>query len=106
MEQGCQIGIFLDQKSIFWYILEGLGAKIFGLFYAHVLFFKLTFTYICGHLDIFWALGIYFPRFGMLYREKSGSPGTECVLAAAGKAFRGNLEDTLARKRLIEKKCS
>jgi hypothetical protein len=40
--------------------------------------------YIFGHLVHFmafwyflWLFGIFFPRFGMLYQEKSGSPDGE-----------------------------
>jgi hypothetical protein len=39
----------------------------FFVFYEHLFIF-------CGHLDILCSLGIYFPRFGMLYQEKSGNP--------------------------------
>jgi ABC-type dipeptide/oligopeptide/nickel transport system permease component len=49
-----------------------------GTFYGHSVNSP-TFWYIlwlfylfCGHL-------VYFPRFGMLYQEKSGNPGAEYI---------------------------
>jgi hypothetical protein len=41
----------------------------FGIFYSHL-------VYIFNvHLVILSSFGIFFPRFGILYQEKSGNPG-------------------------------
>jgi hypothetical protein len=47
-----------------------------GIFYDHLVYFTAIenilwpFHIYCGHL-------VYFPRFGTLYQEKSGNPGSE-----------------------------
>jgi hypothetical protein len=43
----------------------------FGILYCHLVFF------IAIPL-IFWLFGIYFPRFGKYYKEKSGNPAFGC----------------------------
>jgi hypothetical protein len=60
-----------------------------GVYYGHLVYFvaiwdiSWLFGTFCGHLvyfvaiwDISWLFGIFFPRFGMLYQEKSGNPAT------------------------------
>jgi hypothetical protein len=49
-----------------------------------------TFGLICGHLKYFYGHVVYlviiwyiFPRFGMLYQEKSGNPDTLAVFISA-----------------------
>jgi hypothetical protein len=49
-----------------WYILY-----IFDLFYAHLMLFYV-------HLVYFVVIWYMFPRFGILYQEKSGTPGSHC----------------------------
>jgi hypothetical protein len=56
-----------------WYIvwpLEDLAMEDVGKFSAYLLYF----TSIC--LFYFMEIWEYFSRFGMLYKEKSGNPGT------------------------------
>jgi hypothetical protein len=49
-----------------------------GIFYVHLVHFTaignilLPFGILCGHL-------VFFPRFGMLYQEKSGNPDVHIV---------------------------
>jgi hypothetical protein len=66
-------GLFSNQKSQFWQILEVLAMEESGIFYCHLVNFPAiwyslwNFDALCGHL-------VYFPRFGILYHEKSGNP--------------------------------
>jgi hypothetical protein len=56
--------------------LEGLEMENVGIFIAILSILPLN--GICyGHLAHFGAILVYFSRFGMLYREKSGNPGAE-----------------------------
>jgi hypothetical protein len=71
---------FSNQKSRLFQILEGLAMEDVGIFYDHFVYFTAKwyilwpFGAVCGHL-------VYiFPRFGMLYREKSGNPGLGAFL--------------------------
>jgi hypothetical protein len=65
--------MFLNQKSKFVLILEGLAMEHVGIFYGHLVHFTVfcyilwTFGIVCGNL-------FYFSRFGILYQEKSGNP--------------------------------
>jgi hypothetical protein len=73
LAQGCQMVYFKTKNRNFVYILEGLvmediGVCTFGLDYGHLIYFK----------DIWYILrqfGIFSPNFGILFQEKSGSPG-------------------------------
>jgi hypothetical protein len=56
-------GIFLNQKSRFGQILEGLAMESAGILYVHLVYF----------MDVWYI----FPRFGVLYQEKSGNPDFE-----------------------------
>jgi hypothetical protein len=78
-----------------WYILLQFGMFMlcpFGIFYCNLviccghLVFDVAIWYMlwpfgicCGHLvyvvAIWYILWYIFPRFGMLYKEKSGNPG-------------------------------
>jgi hypothetical protein len=66
---------FQTQNPNFGYILVGLAMEYLGTFYDHLVYFTAfgnilwSFDILCGHL-------VYFPRFGILYQEKSGNPGT------------------------------
>jgi hypothetical protein len=55
----------------FWRNLAMEGASIL---YVHFAYF-MTIWYFCGNLVFVRLFGISFPRFGMLYQEKSGNPG-------------------------------
>jgi hypothetical protein len=55
-------GIFLNQKSRFGQILEGLAMEKVGIFMS-----------IWSSLWPFDIFGKYFSHFGMLYQEKSGN---------------------------------
>jgi hypothetical protein len=65
--------LFLNQKSKFGKILEGLAVEDVCIIYGHFVHFTVFY--------IVWAFGIvcrnlvYFSRFGILYLEKSGNPG-------------------------------
>jgi hypothetical protein len=50
-DQGCQMFCFLNQKSLFWYILEGLGMENLGIFYDHLVYFTAIGNILfCCHL--------------------------------------------------------
>jgi hypothetical protein len=89
------IGIFSNQKSQFGLILWGLAIEDVGLFYGLLVYFTAIWSILrpyglfYGLLVYFVAiwysllqLGTYFPRFGMLYQEKSGNPALTDVLVA------------------------
>jgi hypothetical protein len=76
LEQGCQMVYFQTKNPNLvkfgrvcnvrcWYILLP-----FGKFSIHLLYFVAIW-------DLLRPFGIFFPRFGMLYREKSGNPVLE-----------------------------
>jgi hypothetical protein len=58
--------IFSDQVSQFGYILEGFGMENVATLWGHL-------EYITA---IWWYISklVFFPRFGLLYPEKSGNP--------------------------------
>jgi hypothetical protein len=70
--QGCQmVHIFSNQKSQFVYILECLGIENVGILFGHFTvtwYILLPIGIICGNL-------VYFSHFGILYQDKTGSPG-------------------------------
>jgi hypothetical protein len=69
-------GIVSYQKYQFGYILEGIGMKFFVIFYGHLEHFT-SIWYISWPFGKFWGPLVYPPpRFGMLYREKCGKPGS------------------------------
>jgi hypothetical protein len=45
-----------------------------GKFYGHLVYFT-AIWYIAFSFGVFVAIWVYFSSFGMLYQEKSGSPG-------------------------------
>jgi hypothetical protein len=47
-------GLFKDQKSKFWYILEGLGMENVGIFYGHLVKCMAVWCSLC-------SFGIFFP---------------------------------------------
>jgi hypothetical protein len=68
-DQGCQM-VYFNTKNInlgifwrdlMWKILVNF-CGLFGIFY--------------GHLVMLWSFGKFFPRYGILYEQKSGNP--EC----------------------------
>jgi hypothetical protein len=62
-------GIFANQKSQLWCILEGLGMEHDDPFCGHLVYF-IAIWYIL------WAFGIFNPHIGMLHQEKSGNPAS------------------------------
>jgi hypothetical protein len=64
---------FSDQKSQFGYILEDLGMENVVIYSAHLEYFMII-RYILWNLGNFIAILVFFPRFGILYQEKSGNP--------------------------------
>jgi hypothetical protein len=60
----------------FWMVLQWMMLACFSpfsLFYCHL-------AYFVGTWEILWFFGIFSPRFGLLFQEKSGIP-------AVGKRF-------------------
>jgi hypothetical protein len=88
---GLPDGLFSNQKSKICFILEGLGVNNFDTFYGHLVHLLCFNIFYYGHLVhllcfnifyyghlVYWKVfDIFFPRFGMLYEEKSGIPGDE-----------------------------
>jgi hypothetical protein len=66
-------GLFSDQKSLFGNILEDLGMEYVVLFSGHLEYFK-TIGHILWAFGNFIAIWYILPRFGTLYKEKSGNP--------------------------------
>jgi hypothetical protein len=64
--------ILKRKKSQFGLILEGLTMQDVGIFYGQLVHF----TAIWYTLSISSSFGIFISRFGMLYQEKSGNPGS------------------------------
>jgi hypothetical protein len=56
--------------------LEGLAIENLGIFYDHLVYFT-AIGNIFGHLVYFVVILYIFPRFGILYQEKSGNPVAE-----------------------------
>jgi hypothetical protein len=46
------------------------------MFYGHFVNFYDQMVYFVPMWNILWSFGIFFHRFGMLHREKSGNPGS------------------------------
>jgi hypothetical protein len=55
--------------------LEDLAKEDVGIFYYHLAYFT-SIWYILWQLAIVYGYVVYFSRFGMLYQEKSGNPGS------------------------------
>jgi hypothetical protein len=71
-------GFFSNQKSHFGKILEGLAMEDVGICYGHLVNFP-AIWHILWPFGIFSPILVHFTRFGMLYQEKSGSPGHDPV---------------------------
>jgi hypothetical protein len=72
-------GVFIDQKSQFGYILEGLAMEDVGILETFNLFtakwnILWPFGAFCGHFVHFVVLWYILTSFGKLCREKSGNP--------------------------------
>jgi hypothetical protein len=70
--QGCQMAYF-QTKTLdlgkFWLVLQWkYFIWPFGLFYSYFVYFVAIWYIVCM------CYFVYFPRFGMLYQEKSGNP--------------------------------
>jgi hypothetical protein len=65
-------GIFPNQKHQLGFILEGLAIEDVGILMA-ILSTLGPNCIVHGHLVLFVVILVYFSRFGMLYREKSGN---------------------------------
>jgi hypothetical protein len=64
-------GLFSNQK-----LLEGPAMEHVGIFYVHLVYLCILrpSEIVYGHLVYFSPFWYIFPRFGMLYQEKSGNP--------------------------------
>jgi hypothetical protein len=69
---------FQTKKSQFGTISDCLAMEAVGIFYGHLVYLKA----IC--FPPFWYIFTYpyFTRFGMLYQEKSGNPGSQVCISA------------------------
>jgi hypothetical protein len=54
--------------------LEYLARENLGMFYDHLVYLQ-PLEIFYGHLVYFVVIWYIFPRFGILYQEKSGNPG-------------------------------
>jgi hypothetical protein len=77
---GLPDGLFLNQKSIFGKILEGLAMKDAGIFYGHLVYFA-TILYILWPFVVFCNYLVSFSHFGMLYQDKSGNPAVRMFVS-------------------------
>jgi hypothetical protein len=70
---GLPDGLFSNQKSKFWSILEGLRMENAGIFYGHLEYFTIIWYLLwpLGNVVVIWYI---FPRFGILCQDESGSP--------------------------------
>jgi hypothetical protein len=71
----------------------GLAVEDVGIFYGHFVFFRPNGIF-CGllvHFEVIWYI---YPRFGMLYHETSGNPGSHSRKRchAKGRGERSRLE--------------
>jgi hypothetical protein len=58
-------GLAANQKSQFWYIVEGLAMESFGILHGNLVYVVVIW---CDHFQHFAAVWCrYFPRFGLLY---------------------------------------
>jgi hypothetical protein len=74
----------------------------FGLFYCHWKYFMVIWC-------ILWSFGIFFPRFGILYEEKSGNPARVCDSSLQfffGLKFRQNCAAAIQPRQTEVDKCS
>jgi hypothetical protein len=69
-------GFFSNQKSQFWYILEGPRLENVDIIYVHLDFLR-TFGIFFDHLVHFVVIWYIFSGFGIMYQEKSGIPGPD-----------------------------
>jgi hypothetical protein len=69
-------GLFSNQKSKFGKFWGVLQWKMLAYFYGHLVHFT-DFWRILWTLSKVRGTLVYFSRFGILYQEKSGNPGTE-----------------------------
>jgi hypothetical protein len=73
-------GLFSNQKSQFWSILEGLAMENLSKFFDHLVCITAIgnilwpFGIFCGNLVYFVVIWYIFPRFGILDQGKSGNP--------------------------------
>jgi hypothetical protein len=58
--------------------LEGLAMEDVGIFYGHLVHLT-VFWYILWTFGIYCGNWVYFPRFGILYQEKSGNPAMDAI---------------------------
>jgi hypothetical protein len=76
LQSGLPDGFFSDQKSQFGHILEDLGMENVVIYSGHLEYFT-TIGYILRAFGKFLVIRYIFPRFGILYQEKSGNPASD-----------------------------
>jgi hypothetical protein len=76
------VGIYyghLVYSVVIWYILWSFGIFCGHLVYSVVIWYILwSFGIFCGHLVYSVVIWYIYCPFGMLYKEKSGIPGSHC----------------------------
>jgi hypothetical protein len=70
-EAGLPDGLFSNQKVPIWVNFGGSCTENLGTFWSILLPLEIFY----GHLVYFVVIWYIFPRFGILYQEKSGNPG-------------------------------
>jgi hypothetical protein len=84
VNQGCQMAYFQTKNpdlGKFWRVLQ---SKMLVYFMA-IWYILWSFGICCGNLVYFIEIWFIFPRFVMLYQEKSGNPGPDGVVEKSPK---------------------
>jgi hypothetical protein len=64
--------IFSNQNNLGKFLREDVST-----FYCHLVYITTILVYFCCHLEYTMVIWYIFPRFGMLYHEKSGNPALQ-----------------------------
>jgi hypothetical protein len=73
--QGCQMASFQTKNPNLGKFWRSLEWKMLVYFYDHQEYLTaIWYVYLMDIWYILWSFGIYFSRFGMFYRVKSGNP--------------------------------
>jgi hypothetical protein len=79
-------GIFSNQKSLLWYILEGLGMENYGTYYGHLEYF-MSICIFCDHFEYFVVFLVYISQFWYVaprnIRQPCLSPSSKAYLLSS-----------------------